>query len=529
VAQKGIGAIRDYFRQIEAEGQDHIYEAKLLIVGEAGAGKTSLAKKIEKPDYQLNPDEGSTQGIDITQWEFPMEDGTPFRVNVWDFGGQEIYHATHQFFLTRRSLYALVADSRKEDTDFYYWLNAVDLLSDGSPMLIVKNEKQGRQCQLDEGQLRGQFANLKETLATNLRTNDGLDAVVQNIKHHVQQLPHIGDRLPKTWVRVRQALEQDTCDWIKLDEYIEICQENGFKERSDMLQLSDYLHDLGICLHFQADPLLKNILILNPEWGTDAVYRVLDNRRVIDNQGQFTRADLDQIWDEPEYVDMRDELLRLMVNFKLCYEVSGATGTYIAPQLLSFNQPEYEWDRSDNLILCYSYNDFMPKGIVARLIVAMHREIADQRLVWRNGAVLEHEKTRAEVVANRGRREIKIHVKGQDKKAFLAIVTRELDKIHRSFNRLNWDKLVPCNCQECKDSGEPYFHELKILKKFIEDRQRSIQCQQSYERVDLRGLIDDVIDPKLSDPCQVGQINCRGNISVPGDNNRISYNNCVFN
>ena len=79
-----------------------------------------------------------------------MENGQPFRVNIWDFGGQEIYHATHQFFLTKRSLYVLVADTRKEDTDFYYWLNAVELLSDNSPLLIVKNEKQDRHREINE-------------------------------------------------------------------------------------------------------------------------------------------------------------------------------------------------------------------------------------------------------------------------------------------------------------------------------------------------------------------------------------------
>src|SRR4029077_15248297 len=44
VAQKGIVEIRKYYRQLEEEGQDHLYEAKLLIVGEGGAGKTSLAR-----------------------------------------------------------------------------------------------------------------------------------------------------------------------------------------------------------------------------------------------------------------------------------------------------------------------------------------------------------------------------------------------------------------------------------------------------------------------------------------------------
>ncbi|MEZ4645209.1 MAG: hypothetical protein R3E31_21165 [Chloroflexota bacterium] len=27
---------------------------------------------------------------------------------MWDFGGQSVYHATHQFFLTKSSVYVLV-------------------------------------------------------------------------------------------------------------------------------------------------------------------------------------------------------------------------------------------------------------------------------------------------------------------------------------------------------------------------------------------------------------------------------------
>ncbi|MDJ0535953.1 MAG: leucine-rich repeat domain-containing protein [Xenococcaceae cyanobacterium MO_207.B15] len=148
VGEQGIEAIRAYFRQLKEEGIDYIYEAKLLIVGEAGAGKTTLAKKIEYSNYQLNSNEKSTEGIDITKWSFHFLDKEKkereFRVNIWDFGGQEIYHATHQFFLTKRSLYALVADTRKEDTDFYYWLNVVELLSNNSPLIIVKNQKDDR-------------------------------------------------------------------------------------------------------------------------------------------------------------------------------------------------------------------------------------------------------------------------------------------------------------------------------------------------------------------------------------------------
>ena len=173
VVEGGIDSIRDYYWQLRESETDTLYEAKLLIIGEPGAGKTTLARKIQSLDYLLS-NEQSTEGIDIIQFYFLLDNGHTFRVNIWDFGGQEIYHATHQFFLTKRSLYALVDDSRAENTDFYYWLNTVELLSDASPLLIIQNQKQDRKGNLNQTQLRGQFPHLKETLETNLADNRGL-------------------------------------------------------------------------------------------------------------------------------------------------------------------------------------------------------------------------------------------------------------------------------------------------------------------------------------------------------------------
>ena len=492
VVEKGIKAIKDYLRQIQVEGTDYLYEAKLLIVGEGGAGKTTLAKKIEDQNYQLQ-EEDSTKGIEVIQWGFPMENRREFRVNIWDFGGQEIYHATHQFFLTKRSLYTLVADTRKEDTDFYYWLNVVELLSDNSPLLIIKNEKQNRHREINELQLRGQFTNLKETLATNLATNRGLEQVLKQIKLYIQNLPHIGSPLPKTWVRVREALESDARNHIRWDQYLNICQQNGFTQENDNLQLSGYLHDLGVCLHFQEDSVLKKTVILKPKWGTDAVYKVLDNEKVIRKLGSFTQSDLKNIWREDEYATMHDELLCLMINFKLCYKIPRSQGKYIAPQLLSANQPPYNWDETNNLILRYTY-EFMPKGIITQFIVVMHELIDEQQYVWKSGVVLSEDETKAEVIEYYGKREIKIRVSGRHKRDLMTIVTHELDKILDSYKRLKYNKLIPCNCHTCKDSQEPHFYKLENLKNRLAKQKYDVECDISYEKVNVLSLIDDVID-----------------------------------
>ncbi|MBH8577408.1 leucine-rich repeat domain-containing protein [Nostocaceae cyanobacterium CENA369] len=492
-----------YFRVQDLAETELFYEAKLLIVGEGGAGKTSLAKKIADETYKLQPNEESTKGIEVIHWHFTQPNGKDFRVNIWDFGGQAIYHQTHQFFLSKRSLYALVADTRKENTDFYWWLKVVELLSDKSPVLIIKNEKQDRQCEVDGGQLRGEFDNLEKILATNLDTNRGLAEIKDAIQQYISRLDHVGTPLPKLWVRVRAALENYSRNYISLEEYCTLCRLNNLTDRKDMLRLSSYLHDLGVCLHFQDDSTLKHYVILKPEWGTTAVYKVLDNDNVKKKLGCFTKDDLEDIWKSGEYADMRDELLQLMMRFKLCYKIPGCPATYIAPQLLPIEKADYTWDGRHNLILRYTYT-FMPKGILTRFIVETHPWIEQQKLVWKSGVVLNKDQTRAEVIENYNQREIKVCVTGNRKKELMAVVTHELDKIHNYYERLQYQTLVPCNCQFCKNSQTPHAYSLDALYKRLNANRYQIECENSYQMVDVRRLIDDI---KLLSISTDGQLN----------------------
>ena len=501
VVSKGLDEIREYWRQRQVSGVDYLSEAKLIILGEPGAGKTSLAHKIQSPGYKLLPGEKSTEGIDVFHYEFPTtirtrENGNEeslqrkFHVNIWDFGGQEIYHATHQFFLTKRSVYVLVSDDRKEDTDFSYWLHVVEMLTDGSPLFIVQNEKQDRTRDINLSSLRARFSNLRGALRTNLDTNRGLDTVVQTLRKELESLPHVGVGLPATWKRVREAIERDKRDFIGIEAYLDICQRHGFTRREDKLQLSGYLHDLGICLHFQEDPLLKNVVILKPSWGTDAVYRVLDDAEVIEARGQFTPEQLNRIWSDEKYAGMQDELLRLMMKFQLCYALEGEQG-YIAPQLLSSEQPSYPWEQAGGLVVRYEYG-FLPKGILTRFIVAAHHLIADKRLVWKTGVILERDGSRAEVTEEYLQRRLRVRVTGADPHALLAIVDEHLERLHASFSRLQYERYLPCPCVECRDKAEPYGFSLEKLEKMARKSQM-IQCHSSGEMVDAGQLVRDVL------------------------------------
>ncbi len=263
-----------------------------------------------------------------------------------------------------------------------------------------------------------------------------------------------------------------------------------------MLVLSGYFHDLGVFLHFQDDDLLNKTIILNTAWGTDAVYKVLDNETVRKNLGKFDKNDLKNIWNEEKYITMRSELLKLMMNFKLCYEIPSQPGNYIAPQLLSAEQPEYNWNDENNLLLRYEY-EFMPKGILTRFIVETHAMIENETCVWKTGVVLNKDGARAEIIElyryHKG--EIRIRVSGSRKRDLLTTVRYDLGKIHDSYERLKYKILVPCNCSKCKGSQSPHFYPWNVLNKFIDDEQPKIQCQKSYAMVNVQGLVNDIIKP----------------------------------
>lgn len=497
IAEQGSDAILNFLRQIDEQGGTvPLYEAKLIMVGEPGAGKTSLTEKLIDEQHNVIPDDPkkkSTIGINVREnWRFAdhQREDEIFTAHIWDFGGQEIQYMTHQFFLTPESFYVLVADDRKQHTLFPYWFEVIQLLGkdefgNNSPVLVVLNERSHKSItNFDLNAYREKYIDLRievmevDLSDTNLHRFRGIR---EKIQHSLCSLDHIGRRLPRMWSPIRQAIIEHSRhkNHLTESEYADICTQFRVTRLEDRQLISRYLHRLGVILHFQDDIQLRDFIIINPSWALKAVYAILEDKAVQQRYGQFTEGDLDKRWHDLTS-DERAKILNLMKrdNFEICYPVEKE---YIAPQLLPQVRPLFDWNANKSL-KCHFFYRFMPKGIMTRLIVRKHEWLAQEEgLVWARGAMFKYVDCTVLVTEEETERNglIAIEVNGTAGNRIRALnfIRDEIEAIHKKwFRSIDYEERAPCTCENCFQSQTPTFFSWKKLSQRVEENRETIEC-----------------------------------------------------
>lgn len=485
IIKQGLKAIFNYFREIDTSTE--LYEAKLLLVGEGNVGKSSLAKKIMNDQFVLDTKEKTTEGIDIIKWNIPHNE-TTLTINVWDFGGQEIYHSTHQFFLTKRSIYVFLWEARRDDhhIHFDYWLNVIKLLAGNSPVLVVQNKIDERKALLNQDNISKNFKNIKNFFDISTKDNMNIDSLKTAIISEFKNLEHIGTKLPKVWLEIRNELEELNRNYISYSTYLEICYKHGLDEERATF-MSRYYHDLGFFLNFDDNIALKSIVFLNPTWATNAVYKLLDYKPVIENNGKFSYEHLHNVWQG--YVDSTyySYIVELMKKFELCFPLNE--NEYIIPELLCAENTEINTFKFTDECLKVQYRyDFMPSGIITRFIVKMHTWINNSRFT-KHKVMLKYKDTVSLVSSDSFKRTIDIIVQGNDKLFLLNSIRNAFDGINKSLNFPEVTEKIPCNCKYCIKEIDPHYFEYSFVEKMMNKNINESHCIKSCETVNLDKLL----------------------------------------
>ncbi len=456
--QEKAWMIYHYLKDISTQDKRYLNEAKLILVGEGAVGKTSLVNRLISNNFDEK--EIKTEGINRNLWRLPLgeieHDGRIFndivRVNVWDFGGQEIMHSTHQFFLTKRSVYILVLDARRgeQESRLEYWLKLIHSFGGNSPIIITINKSDENSLDLNHPFLKSKYPQIQVFCTISCKTGNGISELKKEITAQVSSLKDVKIPLPQTWFELKDGLEALENNYINYTHYEQLCNEYKITELDSQKTLLSLLHDLGIVLSFQDDDRfdrLKETSVLNPAWVTKGVYKIINNNTLFQNKGKLQLSDLSDILDKQSYPTKKEHqfIIDMMQKFELCFSFDDEKHCYLIPELLQKSEPDLNWETENSLAFQYHY-DVLPHSVISRFIVRMNQYISKQTY-WRTGVVLayQNDSNKALIKADIEDKKIYISVNGaaSTRREFLAIIRRDFEHINSTIKGLKVEEKIP--------------------------------------------------------------------------------------
>ena len=323
------GHARDCIRYLNSKlrSAKGFYRMKLMLVGCANRGKTTLAARLQGRNCDGDP----TVGVDVSEWRYRpgLLLGKSFYFSIWDFGGQEEYYATHQCFLSQRSLYLLLFNlkhGRKGVQELKPWLNNIALRAPKSCIIIVgthldevKQEERG-----DVHRLLEMASDLAKDYNKQLEIVEIIPVGLQNRLEHIGKLkdaiynhaanyrykkqPVMGQLIPASYHTLDtqlQLLQQEVRDGrrepiMHHEEFRTMVQQMNLVDIQDDEELKTatlFLTDVGTLLHYDdRSHNLHELYFIDPQWLCKMMAKVV----TVKERNPFPKSGILHIDDIPQ-------------------------------------------------------------------------------------------------------------------------------------------------------------------------------------------------------------------------------------
>ena len=474
IKAQGAAAVGQYLERL-GDDTERLNEARIIILGEKGAGKTSIARKLIDIDADLPQEHESTPGVSVLGWR--LEDnqgGDAMNVHIWDFAGHAITHAAHRCFMSSRCLYIYVYDGRGEHANRPdYWLEQIRVYGGQSPVLFLINEKDDHRPNVERKTLQNRYPSIQDYYSFDIWSEDQeklksfrgavADLLRNNPAWNRQEISADAYRIKE---ELRTHFENNRADSITREQFDEIAEKTDASPEMHGKILED-LHTLGICLWYNTEDMRDfNQLVLNPDWISNGIYKII-NWGDKKEKHIMSVDDVTEIFtgeDKPRYP--RDKI-RFLFKLMNVYELAFFKDSQIfVPILLPADRPDTFPDFPDDerLTMCFHVEKALPPNVVSRLIVRHNEELGDENEVWRKGAVLRYCSGDAIALAIEDERSIHVRVKGADKTQYISHLRDTLKAIFESYKEMHPDVLYEVLVPEEINVPIPVRREPLLLK-----------------------------------------------------------------
>jgi serine/threonine protein kinase/GTPase SAR1 family protein len=511
--------LKQYLENAEQNGVAWRH-VKVLLLGEEGAGKTSLVRALRefgrKPRTflpkifgqagaasaasagtlsaplsplsslgSLSPDSSapnttqgaplSTDGVEVSEWNIA---GCPLLFSAWDFGGQEIFYSTHQFFLTSRSLYVIVFSLLNENLSrVEHWLHQVKMRAQAVRVLLVGTHRDHKVCtrqylatvEKSLSQYTERFP-IKGIFFVSSQSNEGMAELTAALAEIGMTSGIRRQTIPVSWEKLFWKLElkkRQGLQYLKFSQIAELALRAGIASHH-LAEPLEFLHNNGVINWLRVSGLgnedSDNLIVLDAHWLSRVFSSIVSLRHNWVAKGLLELSSLKHLW-KNFAEELQPQLIELLEKFELVFRMSDGKRLLI-PSLLPQAVPSTlrnEWSQSGvaNGIVQHSRVfdfQFIPIGLFAKLLVrVLHVSTVTVLALWRHGILLEHGLERALLCERNERGAITLDVRVGVNEISFSLLCKLVDTIEVLIESCMFSKtlvrLIPCSHCVSKGSG----------------------------------------------------------------------------
>ncbi|MRG46954.1 hypothetical protein GFS24_17665 [Chitinophaga sp. SYP-B3965] len=470
VIAQGNEAIQAFYTNLKVSELIPFREAKVILLGEPDAGKSNLLNYFL--GIPFSEEKSVTQGVRISRYNF--WDGTDeYRINFWDFGGQEVQQSLHQYFLTDNTLYLIILNAVTDEQPDKY-LKFLDNHAPNSPFFIITNKddlnarsnlkanlistKYETRWQQSEYRISLKQADSLQNCNDNKvlfeERNIELQKLFTAVRKTFLQLPHIEQGFLSNYKNVKHVVEEmyekKKKPYITMQEFIDCCKEHGIANGTEKGLLSQ-LNFIGTVRYLDENNL-RGIHILNPEWLSDGMYKIITNGWIKSKmRGKVKKKDIVHILqpscstDYTYHAHEIDYLITLMSHFRVAYFDERDRNIYLPDAFPDDLPSELKKTNfiSDAKHYYFSYETEIPSYIIIRFIVKMFKYVKGSQY-WNRGIVLEYKEHRSnycDALIEENDRTIDIWIRGKDIQGFFFLIRDALRNAHEERFKA-WTEMI---------------------------------------------------------------------------------------